>query len=217
MQLSPPLRSLTHTHLFPFPLRQLCCSLSIVEASHFHMCVGHKTAKSRLKASLSWLAGSQFVSYKHRTHLSPTVLHISFWPPYLPIVLFALLSTGTGFQWPNGSKAVCLSLIFSFKKNKQKKLYKITPCGIVINFLLTLKEFFEWETMKQSWSCLLCLPTCLALGFPSIVMTTVCTHRHWPLKTIHQKFTEVSQLATFKRFCPVANVSPTTKKHTHTL
>lgn len=65
--------SLTHTHLFPFPLRQLCCSLSIVEAGHFHMCAGHKKAKSRLKASLSWLAGSQFVSYKHRTHLSPTV------------------------------------------------------------------------------------------------------------------------------------------------
>lgn len=54
----------TRPHIFfLFPLRQLCCSLSIVEASHFHMCVGHKkTAKRRLKASLSWPAGSQFAS-----------------------------------------------------------------------------------------------------------------------------------------------------------
>lgn len=67
-------RAHTHTHLFPFPLRQLCQPL-------ISTCVGHKMAKGQLKASLSWLTGSQFVSYKHRTQvyshilLSPT--HIS--------------------------------------------------------------------------------------------------------------------------------------------
>lgn len=84
----------THTHRFPFPFRQLCCSFSTIgETSHFHMCAGRRTAKSRLKASLSWLAGSQFVSCKHRTHLSPTV----FTYPHDPFTSqSALQSTGTG-------------------------------------------------------------------------------------------------------------------------
>lgn len=48
----------THTHLFPFPLRQLCQTVI--------------STCGQLKASLSWLTGSQFVSYKHRTHLNPS-------------------------------------------------------------------------------------------------------------------------------------------------
>lgn len=75
-QTSVPPHSPTHT---PFSFSPK----TIVLVSHFHMCVGHKTAKRRLKASFSWLTGSQFVSYKHRTHLSPNSFHISFWPPYL--------------------------------------------------------------------------------------------------------------------------------------
>lgn len=43
-------------------------------------------------------------------------------------------------------------------------------------------------------------PTCLALGFPSIVMTTGSTHRHWPLKTIHPPKVNPSGLASYFRY-----------------
>lgn len=66
----------THTHLFPFPLRQLCQPL-------ISTCVGHKIAEGQLKASLSWPTGSQFVSYKHRTHLNPSVFTYPANPPHI--------------------------------------------------------------------------------------------------------------------------------------
>lgn len=101
----------THTHT-PFSFSPK----TIVLASHFHMCVGHKTAKGRLKASLSWLAGSQFVSHKHRTHLSPTVFT---YPSDPHTSQCALLSTDTGYSLLNVSKDDCRSLTFSSRRAKE--------------------------------------------------------------------------------------------------
>lgn len=62
----------THTHLFPFPLRQLCQPVTST-------CVGHKTEKGQLIASLSWLAGS------HLSHINTghTLTQVFTYPPHM--------------------------------------------------------------------------------------------------------------------------------------
>lgn len=151
-----PSHTHTYTHLFPFPLRQLCQPL-------ISTCVGHKMAKGQLKASLSWLTGSQFVSYKHRTHLNTSVFtYPSFPPSYLPV------RSDPGYY-----------TTFIRKSKSDNRILQV-----VLVFRL-LGDFFFVEKVKLDIEASsFCLPTCLEPGFPSIVMTTVCTHRHELFKTM---------------------------------
>lgn len=131
----------------------------------------HKREKGQLRASLSWLTGSHLSGI----NTGHTLTQVFSYPLISPSVL-------------------CHRILDCFHMEHLRRRPESPEWYL---FFYTFGGVFAKKVALDIEVGVFCPPTSLAPGFPSIVMTTVCTHRHELWKTVRS--------ATCWRLLKVAN------------